>query len=186
MATVMWAGWLSRRNTNPFFWEKWGAGGYQSFLWLMRPNCVALSYIVSSKPKLESFSKKSNKVELFLSSVSIKLDGFKILEVRRPIINFLSLVLGVLSDATSGHIRKSPWLSQTLKRKLWIQTKTKKLWLPGSDACVCANESWSYYGYKRDMIWASSASRIYRNDLQTSRWPAGLGRLAWVWKIKSM
>ena len=55
----------------------------------MRPNCLVLARVVPSEPGLESFSKESNEVELFLSSVSIKLDGLRMLEVRRPIVNFL-------------------------------------------------------------------------------------------------
>ena len=39
---------------------------------------------------------------------------------------------------------------------------------------------------KRGMVGAGSAGRMYRSDLHTSRWPAGSGRLAWVWKNKSM
>ena len=40
-------------------------GGYQLFLRLMRPNCLAPSCIVPSEPGLESFSKESNEVGLF-------------------------------------------------------------------------------------------------------------------------
>ena len=39
--------------------------------------------------RLTSFLKKSIEVRLFWSSVSIKLDGLRMLEVRRPIANFL-------------------------------------------------------------------------------------------------
>ena len=39
--------------------------------------------------RLTSFLKESNEVRLFWSSVSIKLDGLRMLEVRRPIANFL-------------------------------------------------------------------------------------------------
>ena len=45
--------------------------------------------VVSSKPGLEFFSKKSNEVRLF-------------------ILNFLPLILGVLSNATPGGIYGSP------------------------------------------------------------------------------
>ena len=44
-----------------------------------------------SDQKLTSFSKESNEVRLFWSSVSIKLDGLRMLEVRYPIVNFLPL-----------------------------------------------------------------------------------------------
>ena len=63
-------------------------GGYQLFHRLMRLNCLAPSCVVPSQPGLESFSKKSNEVGLFWSSISIKLDGLKMLEMRRPIVNF--------------------------------------------------------------------------------------------------
>ena len=71
-------------------------------------NCLATSCIVPSESGLEFFSKESNEIGLFWSSVSIKLDGFRMLELRRPIVNFLPLVLGVLSYATPGRIRGSP------------------------------------------------------------------------------
>ena len=56
----------------------------------MGPNCLAPSrvfYLVLDQ-RLTSLSKKSNEVGLFWSSVSIKLDGLRMLEVRRPIVNF--------------------------------------------------------------------------------------------------
>ena len=60
--------------------------------------------------RLNPFSKESNEVGLFWSFVSIKLDGLRMLEVRRPMLNFFLLVLGVLSNATPGDIHGSPWV----------------------------------------------------------------------------
>ena len=61
------------------------------FLRLVRPNCLAPSrmFHLGLDRRLTSFSKESNEVGLFWSSVSIKLDGLRMLEVRRPIVNFL-------------------------------------------------------------------------------------------------
>ena len=55
----------------------------------MRPNCLISARVVPSEPGLGSFSKEANEVGLFWSPVSIKVDGLKMLEVRRPIANFL-------------------------------------------------------------------------------------------------
>ena len=76
------------------------------------------------------------------------------------------------------------------EEKPWTQLKARGLWLPGSfDAWTGVDESWSYhkeYGCKRGMVRAGSAGRMYQSDLHTSRWLAGSGRLAWVWKNKSI
>ena len=64
------------------------------------------SFSRDSDRRLTSFSKESNEVGLFWSSVNIKLDELRMLEVRRPIVNFLPL--GVLSNATPGGIHTSP------------------------------------------------------------------------------
>ena len=57
--------------------------------------------------RLTPFSKESNEIRLFWSSISIKLDGLRMLEVRRPITNFSLLVF---SNATPGNIYGSPWV----------------------------------------------------------------------------
>ena len=44
--------------------------------------------------------KELNKVRLFWSFVSIKFDELRMLEVKRPIVNFLLLVLGVPFNST--------------------------------------------------------------------------------------
>ena len=46
-----------------------------------------------------------------------KLDGLKILEKRRPIVNFLPLVLGVLPNSTLDSIYQSTGVTKTLSKK---------------------------------------------------------------------
>ena len=47
------------------------------------------------------------------------------LEVRRPIVNFHLLVLGVLSNATPGGIHGSPWVTPTLSKESLDSTPGK-------------------------------------------------------------
>ena len=51
----------------------------------------------------------------------------EMLEVRRPIVNFHLLVLGVLSNATPGGIHGSPWVTQTLSKKSFELNPKQKI-----------------------------------------------------------
>ena len=55
-----------------------------------------------------TFLKKLIEVRLFWNFVSIKLNGLRMLKVRRPMQNFFLLVLGVLSNATLGSKSRNP------------------------------------------------------------------------------
>ena len=65
-------------------------------------------HLFSSSFLAITFLKESIEVRLFWSSVSIKLDGLRMLKVRCPIQNFFLLILGVLFNATLGDIYKNP------------------------------------------------------------------------------
>ena len=90
------------------------------------------------------FLKESIEVGLFWSSVSIKLDGLRMLEVRRPITNFLWYWESYLMQLQLVYMEvfESPKLFQ---EKPWTQPKARDLWLPGSDAYAGANKSWFYH-----------------------------------------
>ena len=75
--------------------------------------------------RLTLFSKESNEVGLFWSSVSIKLDGLRMLEVRRLIINFFLLVLGVLLNSTPGSVYQSTRVTKTFPKKSLNSTQGK-------------------------------------------------------------
>ena len=67
---------------------------------------------------LEFFSKESNEVGLFWSPVSIKLDNrLKMLEVRRPIVNFFLRILGVSLNPDPTIVYERPGVSMTLSKK---------------------------------------------------------------------
>lgn len=61
--------------------------------------------------RLLSFLKELIEVRLFWSFVSIKLNILKMLKVKRLIVNFLLLVLGILSNKTLSDIYKSLWVT---------------------------------------------------------------------------
>ena len=68
------------------------------FLRLMCPNCLAPSHVVLSEPGLEFFLKESNKVGLF-------------------ILNFLPLILGVLSNMTPDGTHGNPCVTQSVLKR---------------------------------------------------------------------
>ena len=74
--------------------------------------------------RLTSFLKESIEVRLFWSSVSIKLDGLRMLEVRRPIANFLWYWESYLMRLQLVYMEvfESPKLFQ---EKPWTQPKAR-------------------------------------------------------------
>ena len=111
--------------------------------------------------------------------------------MRRPILNFFPLILGVLSNTTPGSIHGSPWVTQTLsKESLELNPRqgghsfglVPTLVLVPTKADPTTKKQSCKWG----MVGAGSAGRIYRSDLHTSRWPAVSGRLAWAWRNESM
>lgn len=67
--------------------------------------------------RLTSFSKKSNKVRFFWNTVSIKLNGLKMLKLRCSIVNFLSLVPKVLLNFTLDSTHQNTKITKTLPKK---------------------------------------------------------------------
>ena len=92
-----------------------------------------------------------------------------------PIVNFDLLVLGVLSNATSGNIYKGPWVAKTLsKESLKLDPRQR-------------SHSSGYEGTKLQTGCGWSPwRRRHQNYLCASRWPTGLWQLAWAWRNESM
>ena len=67
--------------------------------------------------KLTSFLKELIKVRLFWSLLSIKLDGLKMLKMRRPILSFFSLVLGVLPNSAPKCVHQSTGVTKILLKE---------------------------------------------------------------------
>lgn len=68
---------------------------------------------------LESFTKESNEVGLFWSSVSIKLDedGLEMFEVRSAVLDLFHLVLRISFNLTPDSIHESPGINKILSKE---------------------------------------------------------------------
>ena len=89
--------------------------------WLIRPSCRALSSLfhLGFHRWLKSFTKETNQIELFWSSVSTKptQDSLEVPEVRSPILNLLSMIPRVSFDSAPDAVHESPGFSEILLEK---------------------------------------------------------------------
>ena len=99
--------------------------------------------------------------------------------MRRPIVNFLPLVLGVsLNSTPDGVYPPKHWNYQDFSKGKFELNPWQ-----GSFGClvlmlVLVQKRQSY----KSTVKAGDADGIYQSDPQTSCWPASLGRLASAWK----
>ena len=114
------------------------------------------------------------------------------LKVRRPIVNFFVLILGVLLNFTLDNVYPPKHWSYQDSSKGNFEFKLRQ----GLFDCLVfptfklvstkADPTTKKQSCKRGMVRAAIAGHMYESDLYTSCWPAGLGRLSWVWKNKCM